>query len=184
MNNRLVVMFYESGDYEVLCRTLTSFVEKNNAELYRFRLVIHLKNPDKQAVNSLRDFYSQHTISVTTGPKVICVPCILKRYKVRYGVVIPPGYISAMPLWPYIDELKHTLSVTDNLSHIKLVSDTDSRNTLTLEPLAYTYCTSHVLVGNGNLRPSIPALVKSYPNHTKTSVVGRLKPLVFTKEEV
>jgi len=176
-------MFYESGDYEVLCRTLTSFVEKNNAELDRFHIVVHLKNPRNQIVDALRDLYSRYTISITTSAKVICIPCILKRYKVRYGIVIPAGYVSALPLWPYIDELKHTLSTTDNLSYIKLVPDTDSRNDLTFEPLAYTYCTSHILVGNGNLDKSIPALVKSYPNHTKTSVVGRLKPLVFAKEE-
>ena len=182
MKNKLIMMFYETGDYMALHSSISSFIEQNHAELGQFHIVIHLRKPDDETITAFKDLYTKYGVAISTGSKGICIPCILQRNKTRYGVVIPAGYDSVRPLWPYLDELRQVLSTTDNLSYVRLVPDTDSRNELTKDPLVYQYSTANVLIGNGNYTRDLPALVKAKIAHTKTSVTGQLKPRVFVKD--
>jgi len=180
--NRLTTMFHDAGDYDILCRTIASFLRQNSAELDQFRIVVHLQSPAPETVDIIRDRFRRFNIAIATSKKPLCAPCILKRHKVRYGVVIPPGWISMWPLWPFVRELRYILSNTPKLSHIKLINDAELTNELTKSPVIYEYATAHTLIGNGNLNKTIPTLIKDPLKHTKQSLTGKLKSNVFTKE--
>jgi hypothetical protein len=174
----IVTVFYDSGDTSGLIASLDSFRVQNAVALDRFKIIIHLQSPDAETIEIIRDRYPNTLI--TTTKRSVCLSCIFKRHHVRYGLVIPPNYISTNSLWPYLEEMRHILR-TYAVSHIKLVPDTDMRNITTKHPLVYHYATSHILVGNGNLSRNIPALVRT--SAIKPSdPCGALKVVVFSKD--
>lgn len=180
MQSRLVMMFYSDNDTNLndMYDSLDTFYSINASEIDRFKIVIHLTKPSDRLKNTIRDRYP-NAILVTSKSK-LCAPCVLKQRRVRYGVVIPPGYKSAWPLWPYLDELRQTLR-THAVSHIKLCPDTDLQNHKTHEPIVRHYVTENVMIGNGNFCNDIPVLLKDKTNKDTDGPVGVLKPIVFTK---
>lgn len=183
MKSRLVTIFYDAGNPTALRESLDTFLALNASHLDEFKIVIHLRRPDSETSELIQTLYSHRTPYLTATTKPPCIPCILKRHRVRYGVVIPPGYKSVAPLWPYLDEIRFEIKETPNLTHIRLYPDTDLSNTTTHKPLVYRYLhTYNIMLGNGNLRRDLPILVKSKMDQTPTSVSGVLKPIVFRKE--
>lgn len=184
MKSRLPVVFSAQFHIRSLCATINTFIDLNAGSLGKFKLIIYLTRPDADTVELIKSLYLDRTPYLMAGPKPPCVPCILKRHKVRYGVVIPPGYISVLPLCNYIDEIRHTLSTIPELTHIRLDPNTDLTNKITNRPIVYHYYTRNILVGNGNFSTDYPVLLKTNGAHSATSTCGMLRKVVFTKKEL
>lgn len=182
MKSRMVIIFYDAGDPLALRHSLDTFLVMNASHLNEFKIIVHLLRPDNEASELIQTLYSHRTPYLTATTRPPCIPCILKRHKVRYGIVIPPGYRSIAPLWSHLDEIRYNLRELPDLTHIRLFPDTDLSNTTTHKPLVYHYHTYNIMIGNGNLRRDLPILVKSNLTQTPTSTSGVLKPIVFRKD--
>lgn len=176
---RLLTVFPDGGDLIGLRHSLDTFLVMNASDLARFQIVIHLKSPDQDTIDLAKRLYSHRGVTITKGKSSPCMPCIMKRFRTRYSVIIPPGFRSIAPIWPYLDEIATVLQSYPRLTHIRLLPDTDTQNLIHKSPLVYHYATPHILVGNGNLRRDLPILIKSSLKQTPTTVAGMLKPQIF-----
>lgn len=178
---KIVTVFPDGGDVTALRHSIDTFLVMNASDLDRFTIIIHLRAPSEDAKSLVRSLYSHRDITIMTSKSSPCMPCIMKRHKVRYAIIIPPGNRSIAPLVSYLDEFAVVLQNYPTLTHIRLLPDTDHCNLITKRQLVYRYATSHVLVGNGNLRRDLPILIKSTLKQTTTSVSGMLKPQIFRR---
>lgn len=186
MSSRIVILFNNTGHESTLVQSVETFLMQNASDLDRFKIVLHLYRPDQQTVDTVKSRFLSYTPHIIANSKPPCVPCILQKHRVRYGIVVPTDYVSVAPLWNYIDEMQQILSTVPNLSHIRLIPDTDLYNKTTNSPLVYHYNTRHIMLGNGNaLSTEYPALIKSSKTKTskQTTVSGVLRPVVFSKVE-
>lgn len=184
MKSRIVTIFYDGGDLSLLRHSFDTFLVMNNAKLSEFKLVVYLYRPSHETVETVKHLYAHRTPYLTAGATLPCIPCILKRHRVRYGIVIPPGYRSIAPIWPYLDEIKHNLKEIPALTHIQLTPDTDLSNKTTHKALVYRYNTANIMIGNGNMHRDVPVLTKAKLDQTPSSVSGVLKPIIFRKESL
>ena len=176
---KLLTVFPDGGDLIGLRHSLDTFLVMNASNLHQFQLSIHLKSPDPDTKDLVKRLYSHRGVTIITGKSSPCMPCIMKRFRTRYAVIIPPRYRSISPLWPYLDEIATVLQSYPRLTHIRLLPDTDTKNLIHNTPLVYHYATPHLLIGNGNLRRDLPILMKSSLRQTQTTVAGMLKPQIF-----
>lgn len=179
--SRIVVMFCDSGSGpERLCESVLAFVSLNAVEISKFKILVYLVRPDAETADMVKSKLADITPYITVGLKPPCVPCIWKKHRVRYGIIIPTDYIAQRPLWPYLDEIRHTLLTVPNLTHIRLGPDTDATNLLTRLPLVYHYHTRHIMLGNGNIPARYPVLLKSDVKPSRSTVSGVLNEVVFS----
>lgn len=185
MSSRLLTLFSDTGDPQSLAKSAESFIDQNSSHLAQFKILIYLYRPTHQTVEMFKEKFLHRTPYIMAGSTPPCIPCVMSRHKVRYGVLIPGGWMSIGPLWPYLDEVRHTLSNIQNLYYIRFSPDTDLINRSTNEPLVYNYYTSNILIGNGNhtLPKSSPVLAKAKPPASRPIVTGGLRRLVFREVE-
>lgn len=182
MRSRIVVVFCDATkSIWDLCDSVDTFITQNASELNQFRLLITLYRPDYSAVDLIKSRYLSVTPHLLADSKPPCLPCLLHRHRVRYGLIIPSTHVSARPIWPYLDEIRHVLRTVHNLGYIRLAPDTDLINRTTDSPLVYQHYTRHIMIGNGNaLATDYPVLYKTSTPDPSTHTTGVLRPQVFT----
>ena len=184
MRPRLPVIFYSDVlNIKSLYRTIDTFIDMNINSLLEFKLIIYMTRPDAATVEMVKSRYLDRTPYLMAGAKPPCVPCILAKHKVRYGVVIPPGYASILPLSRYLDEIRHTIAAIPELTHIRLDPHSDLTNKFTGRSIVYHYHTRNILVGNGNATKTYPVLFKTRAVPSATSTCGKLRKVIFQKED-
>lgn len=178
---RLPTLIYDADtNPNHLILSAKTFIEKNAAELHRFKLILYMYRPSHETITRVKEMFLPYTPYLTAGSKPPCIPCIWARHKTRYGIVIPSTFISIHPLWPYIKELRQTISDIPDLSYIRLTPD----HTTTTTPKVYHRHTRHIYLTRGiPLSHTYPVLTKAKPPDTLTIISGALKPLVFIEHE-